>query len=48
VSDVLVNGREPGGSEIQMSGDSWWVSFKANIGLAPADEANMKKDSRGD
>jgi hypothetical protein len=31
-SDVLLNGQHPAESVIAKSGDSWWVSFTAQVG----------------
>ncbi len=35
-SDVLVNGKYPASPSIEKSGDSWWVSFTAPVGVATA------------
>jgi hypothetical protein len=34
ISNILVNGRSPAGASMEHSGDSWWVRFRANIGMA--------------
>ncbi len=34
IGNVLINGRPPENASITQSGDSWWVGFKATVGLA--------------
>lgn len=39
ISKISVNGQSPTGAVVEHSGDSWWVRFSANVGIA--------KDNRG-
>jgi hypothetical protein len=34
ISTIRVNGQNPTGALLEQSGDSWWVQFAANVGLA--------------
>jgi hypothetical protein len=34
ISTIRVNGQNPTGALVEHSGDSWWVRFAANVGLA--------------
>jgi hypothetical protein len=47
--DALVNGKQPANPRIEMSGDSWWISFNTPVGpLANgAEKANRTKPSGG-
>ena len=34
ISKIHINGQTPAGAVTEHSGDSWWVRFAANVGMA--------------